>query len=226
METIEASQLSRRRWMVGPMELVQRNEPELVARLKSHGWQFVRPAQTPVTSAIRAIKNGGSADPILLTTVDHGLLTPRIVNTFVDAALASGADLAVGLVKHSQVMSEFPNTRRTGWRFTEGRYCGCNLFLLANVQGQSVMEFWQTVETHRKRPWRIVTALGLGTLLRYACGRLSLIQAFATLSAKLDVTIKPIVLDTGRAAVDIDTPQDLHLANQVMQDSCVAQTRS
>jgi hypothetical protein len=46
------------------------------------------------------------------------------------------------------------------------------------------VEFWRRVEADRKRPWRMVKAFGLGALVAYLCGRLSLDEAFERVSAR------------------------------------------
>ena len=59
-------------------------------------------------------------------------------------------------------------------KFSDGHYCGCNLFALLSANGLGAPVVWQRVEQHRKQPWRIVAALGPWVVLRFLLGRVAL----------------------------------------------------
>ena len=153
---------------------------------------------------------------VLLTTGDHALLRPATVERFVAAAAAADAHAVAGLVRHACVMRRFPGTRRTALRFREGSYCATNLFLLREPRARRAVRFWAEVQRDRKRPWRIARRLGPGTLARYLCGRLAIVDAFAVLSRAAGCAVSWVEIDDELAAVDVDTVQDLALAERVL----------
>ena len=79
---------------------------------------------------------------LLVTTADHALLDPAMLEAFLAPAEATGADIAVGLAAAATIMASYPHTKRTYLRFRDGRYSGANLFFLrtpAAGQGDRVL---------------------------------------------------------------------------------------
>ena len=172
---------------------------------------------SPSLSVMAAIDR--LAAPLLLTTADHALLTPEIVQRFVDLATAKGdADLIVGMVERATIERLVPETRRTYWRFKGGAYSGANLFLLKTPGARTAVAFWRRVETERKRPWRIVRAFGPRLLFGYFFGRLSLEAAMARASERLGCRVRSVTLPFAEAAIDVDKPADLALVERLLQN--------
>ena len=155
--------------------------------------------------------------PILLTTADHALLRPEIVEHFCAAARKTGADLVVGMVRYEEVMHAFPGMRRTGIGFRDGKYCGCNLYAFLSPDARRAAEFWRRVEQDRKKPWRMIRALGWYSLLRYVGGRLTLDDALQLLSKRIGVDIDRVMLPYPEAAVDVDKPSDLEYVERLVR---------
>lgn len=146
--------------------------------------------------------------PLVVTTVDHALLRPEWVRQLL-ADTPAGADLAVMLAERARVEAAVPGTRRTWLRFADGHWSGCNLFHLSTPAAVGAIDLWQRIEADRKRPWRIVTGLGPGTLLAYAFGRLTLAEGLARLGRRIGLEVALVAARDGRAAVDVDKPGDL-----------------
>ncbi len=170
---------------------------------------------TPSLSVLAAIDRLPS--PLLVTTADHALLTPEIVERFAaDARQLADADVVVGLVERRVVESVEPAAQRTYWRFRDGAYSGANLFYLRNPRARAAVAFWRRVEADRKRPWRIVQALGFGLLLGYLFGRLTLEQAMVLASGRLGCRVRALALPFGEAAIDVDKPADLAVVERLL----------
>jgi CTP:molybdopterin cytidylyltransferase MocA len=175
---------------------------------------WLEPAGSLSQSVAKALKAAGQERPLLMATADHPLLDTRWLETLVDAP--SQADLQIGLADWEAVMARFPDSRRTRYRFSDASVCGTTLFLFRDRRADAVLETWRRVEQERKRPWRIVSLLGWANLARFLAGRLGLEQAFRALSHSLGVQVRPVLLDDPLAAVDVDTPADLALVEQVL----------
>ena len=173
-------------------------------------------ATSAPASVLAAVASGALQYPVLITTGDHALLTPRMLAHFCAASETSGADFTVGLARAEIVLAAYPESVRTFFRLGSDRVSGCNLFALLNARGLRLLERWQYLEQARKKPWRLVAAFGPVALLRFALGRLSLDAAFATVSARLGLAVKPVIMPFAEAAIDVDKPADKDLAEKIL----------
>ena len=120
---------------------------------------------TPSLSVQRALDELPDPLPLLVTTGDHPLLTPEMVEHFCAAARTTGADLVAGLTPSSAIRKAYPDAQRTYLRFRDERYSGANLYALLGPDARRAVAFWRRVEQERKRPWRLVRAFGWRPLL-------------------------------------------------------------
>jgi CTP:molybdopterin cytidylyltransferase MocA len=177
---------------------------------------WVTPAASLSQSVTAALAATEGRRPVLMTTADHPLLSLGWFEQLL--AGETEADLNVGLADWAGVMQRFPGSRRTRYRFSDASICGTNLFLFRHRLADSVLKTWQEVEQQRKRPWRIVSLLGWANLARFLAGRLALDPAFEALSRSVGVRVRPVLLDDPLAAVDVDSPADLALVEQVLAE--------
>lgn len=176
-------------------------------------------AASPAATVLAFLEDTSAARlPCLVTTADHALLTPEIVTTFWSGVAACDADLAVGIVKESVFRSRFPDTRRTFIGLADDSLKAANLFAFLRPPAIAVAAFWRRVEQDRKHPWRLVRAFGASTLLRYVTGGLTVERALATVRRTTGARVALIPLPFPEAAIDVDKPEDLAVANVVLAD--------
>ncbi|TKD37157.1 NTP transferase domain-containing protein [Azotobacter chroococcum] len=217
IRSLRTSRLVGRISLVGPARDLLRRDAELEHSLADGSLGWLENASSPSASAARALEGAAPGQPVLLTTADHALLSPAIVDHFLEQALASDCDFVVGVARLDTVQARYPDTRRTAIRLRGGPYCGCNLFAFTSGRGRELATFWRRVEQERKRPWRVIAgALGPAATLRYLLGRLTLEQALAQLSRKLGVKIGAVVLPFAEAAIDVDSRADLDLVERIL----------
>ena len=194
------------------------DQPQLI---ESTDGIVLRAADSPSQSVLEALDSRPAATarrPVLLTTADHALLDPNILDAFLEASDTSDADLTVGLVEKRTLRAAFPDSQRTYLRFRGCAVSGANLFALRTPEARRAIEFWQGVEQHRKRPWKLVSAFGLTTLALFALRRLSLEEGFARASRVLGLRARPIRLPFAHAAIDVDKPADLELVERILAE--------
>ena len=177
---------------------------------------IVRSQNSAPQSVITAIKEDPNY-PFLVTTADHALLTPEMLRYFCDAASDNGADFSAGLATAQVIQTAYPQSVRTFFRLGHDSVSGCNLFAVQNPKGLRILERWKYLEAVRKKPWRLVAAFGPFALFRFALGKLSLDDAFRIISGRLDMRIKPVVMPFAEAAIDVDKPSDLELAEEILR---------
>ena len=191
-------------------------EAALAALRPAARLERLAPAAGPSLTVANALDALGA--PLLVTTVDHALLDPEWVRRFL-ADVPDDADVAVLLAPEAAVRAAAPQTKRTYLKFRDGRYSGCNLFLLRTGRARAAVELWRTVERHRKQPWKIALILGPGMLLRYLLGRLTLDQAVERLGRRAGARAAAVRTPFGLAAVDVDKPSDLDLVRALVEVS-------
>lgn len=192
------------------------DRPEVLARMPACNKPVASmPTATgPSATVMAAMEREGT--PLLVTTADHALLRPEWVREFL-AAPEGEADALVALARREAVLAAVPDTQRTWLRFSDDSYSGCNLFLLRTPAARGVVQLWQQMEAERKKPLSLLARLGIGHVLRYRLGWLSLAQALSRLGDLAgNVRIRPVILTDGRAAIDVDKPADLALARRLV----------
>ena len=99
-----------------------------------------------------------------------------------------------------------------GFRRPPEPTCGC----AATPEARRVAAFWIRAEQFRKRPWRLVAALGPMAVLLFGLGRLDLDAAFARISRAAQARVRPVRLPFPEAAIDVDRPADLALVSRIL----------
>jgi len=187
--------------------------------LRHPGFEWLEPASGPAASALSALQKLDHF-PALLTAGDHALLTGEIVDEFCRLALAAGhdqgCDLVIGFVPHELVRAAWPESRRTVLKFSNGRFCGSNLFAILTPGGGKALAFWRQAESDRKKPWRIARRFGFAALVLYLLRLLSLEKALDGLSKAAGCRIGYVRVEFARAAVDVDSVEDQKLAEKIL----------
>jgi len=219
IEAIDNSQTAGGGIICGPAAEAVGEDPALHGLLHHPGFEWLEPASGPAASALSAVRKLDHF-PTLLTAGDHALLTGEIVDAFCRQALDSGTekrcDLVIGFVPYQLVRDAWPESRRTVLKFSNGRYCGSNLFAIMTPRGGRALEFWRQAEADRKKPWRIARRFGFIALVLYLLRLLSLDAALAGLSKAAGCRIGHVAVGFARAAVDVDSIEDQKLAEKIL----------
>jgi CTP:molybdopterin cytidylyltransferase MocA len=215
LDALEASEQVDTYILCGPPAAIVDREPLIRQRMAAGSVRWLPPQATPSTSALAALQSVAAETPVLLTTADHALLTPEMVDYFCCEARGAGSDLVAGLASHAQIMAHYPGMRRTRTRFTEGAFCGCNLFAFLTPEGRAAAGLWRRVENERKRPLKMLGQLGWWVVIRYILGRLSLADALRHISGRMGLQVAAVILPFPEAAVDVDSVNDWHFAQAI-----------
>jgi GTP:adenosylcobinamide-phosphate guanylyltransferase len=215
LEALTSSNYIANILLCGPPKAIIEREPEVRDYIASGKVTWIENQATPSLSAHEAIKSLPKNSAILLTTSDHALLTPKIIDYFCNKAQQSDCDVVAALARHETVMKTYPQTSRTAYRFKEGAYCSCNLFAFLTPQARAVPSFWRRVEQQRKKPLRVISLLGWITVLRYLMKSLTLAEAMDRISHRLGCKARIAVMPYPEAAIDVDTAEDLRLVRDI-----------
>lgn len=216
LSALEASPGVARITVVGLSDEARR-DPAVEPWLSSHPLVFQPGGGSPAESVAQALRDIPPDRRVLVTTADHALLRPDIVEWFLAAALGTGADAAVAMAPYERVMAVAGQTRRTVTRLRDGAFCGCNLFALLTPLGRDAVTIFQRLERHRKHPARMARTLGLSTMLKFAFHRLTLADAMGRLSEICGARACAVLLPFGEAAIDVDKPDDITVAESLLE---------
>ena len=170
--------------------------------------------ETPSTSAYQLLQTLPPDQPVLVTSSDQPFLNAQLIDRFCEQSLAHEADVTIGLVPYPLVKAAFPDMPKTILHFSDGDYCGSNLFAFLTQDGRRAADYWRAIEDARKRPLKIIRILGWLALLRYRMGWLSLPAALKLLSRRFNMRIHAIELPYADAAIDVDTIVDYELVQR------------
>jgi len=215
LAALSASGSVNRQILCGPPRNIIDREPELSQYVAAGGAEWMESLQTPSLSTDHVIQTVPEETPVLLTTSDHALLSPWIVDYFCREAKNAGCDVVAAVAPYNTVAAAYPQTRRTAYRFKDGSYCSCNLFAFLTPLSRTVPSFWRRVEQQRKNPLKVISALGWITVLRYMLGRLTLTEAVAQISKYLGCRAGIVVMPFPEAAIDVDSVNDWHIVEQI-----------
>ncbi|NVN43648.1 NTP transferase domain-containing protein [Asaia siamensis] len=174
-------------------------------------------AKGPSGSVALALDRIGA--PLLITTADHPLLQPVWITEFLRDADLSGCDLAVGVALRPVIERDVKGTKRTYIPLSDMSFSGCNLFLLRTDRARAVIELWQKLERDRKHPLRMARTLGFGILLRALFRRLDSATLTSRIHALTGARVSLVPMAHGRAAVDVDKPEDLALVEKLLAEA-------
>jgi len=194
--------------------LLHANE-ELAAMTTAGELVFHRAGASPATSVADYFESGADS-PLFVTTADHPLLTPRIVDHFLREAMASSADFVVGLVAGTVYCARFPDQARTFIVLRDEKFSGANLFLLRTRGALEVPRFWTRAEAYRKKPWRLASVFGMSNLALFLAGRLDLHGAIERVSQVIGARVDTVLLPFAEAALDVDKEADRIVAERLL----------
>jgi GTP:adenosylcobinamide-phosphate guanylyltransferase len=200
------------------------DRPDLLAEIPDialatqAGRLAVHPSRSSVSHSVADALDqiGLAAQPVLVTTADHALLTPKMVDHCTALADASDADLLVGFVSKRILQAAHPESTRTYIPLRDDAWSGANLFVFRTPAARRAAEFWMRAERHRKRPWRLASAISPGALFRFMLGRLDLAAALAYISRTVGCRVEAMQLPFAEAAIDVDRQSDLELAEEIL----------
>ncbi len=217
LDSLAASDMIQSITLCGPPQALLPKCPELNERILHQQIAWIANENSPSLSAAKGLAQLDSESPVLLTTADHAMLTPEIVEYFLNSANDNEYDAIVGAIDYEIIRAAFPESKRTVIRLRDGKYCGCNLFAF-KPSGRLLVSYWQKVEAQRKHPWKLVSqTIGWQAVFKYLFGFLTLNQALAHIEKQIGIRVKIVSLPFPEAGVDVDTVDDLMLVETLLK---------
>ncbi len=192
--------------------------PELRSLVADGALRLRRSESSPSRSVVVVLESLPVGEPVLVTTADHALLTPAMVEHFTLACRQESADVRVGLVAASLLRARFPESTRTYLPMRDDLYSGANLFAFLTPNAKMAAEFWVRAEAWRKRPWRLALAFGPRALIAFWRRRFDLDAALEQVSRVIGARVRAVRMPFAEAAIDVDRASDLALATRILAE--------
>lgn len=221
LNALRASRVVNKICLAGPEASELSVDAPLAQWVESGEVLWREPGASPSTSAYQTMQSLDPEEAVLLTTADHPLLTAEMVDAFGRQSLADDVDVTVGLAPHALVLEAYPGIKKTVLHFSDGDFCGCNLFAFITPEGRRAARFWRKIEQERKKPLVVIGLLGWWAVIRYRLGMLSLEEALAKLSKRLGLRMRAVILPYANAAIDVDSIADLMLVKGSLEKAAV-----
>jgi CTP:molybdopterin cytidylyltransferase MocA len=175
--------------------------------------EYIRSA-TNITDSIRA-GMAGCGGRVIITTADNVQVTPAAL-TAMRSMLESGADVAIAMARKSAVLAAHPEGQRRFYKFADDSFSNCNLYAMRGSYALKAAEAFRGGGQFAKSAKRIIDAFGLANLILLRLGWLSLEGALQRVSKRFGLTIKPVILEDGRHAIDVDNERTYRIAEALM----------
>ncbi len=161
---------------------------------------------------------GKISEKVLAVPTDIPFITPEAISNFLSSCESSDAELYYPVTSKEVNDRKYPGVTRTYVRLKDGIFTGGNLFLLRSDIIPACLDFGQKVISRRKDPLAIASLFGIGLVLRYLLGQLTIKSAEKRLFKVAGIRGKGIISPYAEVGVDVDKPGDLLLAQQYLGD--------
>jgi GTP:adenosylcobinamide-phosphate guanylyltransferase len=168
-----------------------------------------------ISESVRAIAGTSDAPwPVLVTTADHPLLTPPMIEAFL--AQSGGCDIAIGMVERQVMLAAYPTNQRTWLKFRDGHWSGANLFALNTPAARAALDLWAEAEKDRKKAWKLFLHFGPWLAFRALTRTIGLARALELAGKRLGLSARVVALTDAEAAIDVDKVSDHSLAEAIL----------
>jgi molybdopterin-guanine dinucleotide biosynthesis protein A len=155
---------------------------------------------------------------VLISGADLPLLTPAVVDQFVEGCIETDHDLYYGVVERSVMEGRFPTSRRTYVRLADGEFAGGDLILVGPGVAAADRELWRRLSSARKNPVRQARMLGgPWPLIRLLSGRMSLREGERWASRALRLRGRAVICPCPEVGMDVDKPFQLEIARAELE---------
>jgi GTP:adenosylcobinamide-phosphate guanylyltransferase len=200
-----------------PELYVSTDDPGVAALRAMVPFTVLPTEERAVLSMLKSLERLPEPEWVLFVSGDHPLLTPDMVNYFVDETLRRDLTFSVAVVSRSQVNRLYPQSRRTYFQVKNGAYSGGNLFLVNHRKFRGNAAFMETIDRNRKQPWKSVFMLDPITMLRIFLRQLDIHEVARYGSRLFGCNAGLVEMPFAECCMDVDKPSDKALAEMILQ---------
>ncbi len=150
---------------------------------------------------------------VLSVSSDIPAITGEMIDWLIDTAMETRHDVYYGVVKKETMDARYPNSNRTFTKLKDMELCGADIHIAHHTMTTDPehLATWEVLIGKRKQPLKQAASVGFLTLVLLLLGRLSLADAVARTTKKLNFTGRAIIWEYAEAAMDVDKPHQLEI---------------
>lgn len=162
------------------------------------------------------LTNSPDAYAVLLTGADIPLLTPDIVDAFIEDCQPFDCIAYYNLVTRETMEDRYPHSGRTFVKLRDNAVAGGDMALVQTRILDTNEEFWEAVVSGRKHAWRLARIVGIRALLKLLFRRLSIAEVEALASRIVSAPVRVIESPYPELAMDVDKPAQVELLRDIL----------
>ncbi|HVI84235.1 MAG TPA: NTP transferase domain-containing protein [bacterium] len=164
-----------------------------------------------LSAGLGSLPAGGK---VLVLGADIPLLTPEMIDDFVQAAGAMDAEIVYAAVRREDVMRLFPRVRKTFVRLRDGALTGGSLILLDPEAYERARPAIERAIRVRKQPWELARLFGARAVLGLLTGTLRIAALERRAEALTGVRARALICSSPEVAMDVDTVEMLAVVQE------------
>lgn len=164
-----------------------------------------------------AVAHYPGLDAVLYCAADVPLITPGIVDAFIEECFRSDHDLYYPIVERSVMEKRFPDSRRSYTHLREGDFCGGDMMLLSKGLTVKQRDTLRSLVGARKSALEQARIIGFGLLFRLLIRRLSLAEAERRVAHGIGVRGRAVPFPYAEIGMDVDKPFQLEIARTELE---------
>ncbi len=169
-----------------------------------------------VGSFLRAIQEAETDEWVFLVSGDHVLLTPEMVDYFIQNAMNQEFALAAAVVARATVQQAYPESKRTYFYAKNDGYSGGNMYLVNKRWFMGNPKVLETIDNNRKKPWKSVFMLDPITMLKILFRQLTMPEIATVASGLIGCRSGVVEMPFAECCMDVDKPSDFEIAELVL----------
>lgn len=157
-----------------------------------------------------------NSERILITSADIPLLTPEVINYFIDCCNDADYDLYYPIIPKQIMENEYPLIERTYVTLQDGSFTAGNIFIVNASKVPEGLKRGQEFIELRKSPLKLCRLLGANFMMKYLMHRLTIAEIEHQASMLLGLRGKAVICNTPELGIDVDKPSDLSMVKEVI----------
>lgn len=186
------------------------------------------PSETPVipdhggivtnvsVSMKRLIEENPDAYTVLLSGADIPLVTPKIIDAYIDDCRPFDCIAYYNLVTREIMEARFPHSERTFVKLRGHAVAGGDMTLVQSRILDTNEQLWEALVSGRKHAWKLAQLVGTRTLLKLLFRRMSIGDIEVLASRILDAPVRILNSPYPELAMDVDKPAQVDLLRSML----------
>ena len=152
-----------------------------------------------------------STSPVLAVSSDIPTVKSNMVDWVIKTAMETQHDFYYNVVTRQVMETRFPNSNRSYTRLKDAELCGGDMNVIRAITTDSHEALWNKIVDSRKNVFRQAALIGYDTLLLLLLRAITVEQAAARVSKRLNIRGRAVICPYAEVAMDVDKPHQLEM---------------